>query len=48
MCRLSSVSRASVQRRPRPLSEWETTARGALREVALEFPAYGYRRVSST
>ena len=45
MCRLSSVSRDSVQRRPRPLSEWETTARGALREVALEFPAYGYRRV---
>ena len=45
MCRLSSVSRASLQRQPRPQSERETLARQAMREVALEFPAYGYRRV---
>ena len=45
MCRLSGVSRASLQRRPRPESEWETRARQAMRQVALECPAYGYRRV---
>ncbi len=45
MCRLSGVPRASLSRRPQPESEWETSARGALREVALESPAYGYRRV---
>ena len=45
MCRLSGVPRSSLGRRPRPESEWEAGARQAMREVALEFPAYGYRRV---
>ena len=45
MCRLSGVPRSSRGRRPRPQSEWEISARQAMREVALEFPAYGYRRV---
>ena len=45
MCRLSGLSRASLQRRPQPQSEWETSARDGLREVALEFSAYGYRRL---
>ena len=45
MCRLSGVPRCSLGRRPRPQSEWEISARQAMREVALEFPAYGYRRV---
>ena len=45
MCRLSGVPRSSLQRRPRPQSEWEISARQALRKVALESPAYGYRRV---
>ena len=45
MCRLSGVPRCSLGRRPRPESEWEAGARQAMREVALEFPAYGYRRV---
>ncbi len=45
MCRLSGVPRASFERRPEPQSEWERSARQALREVALECPAYGYRRV---
>ena len=45
MCRLSGVPRSSLDRRPRPQSEWEISARQAMREVALEFPAYGYRRV---
>ncbi len=45
MCRLSGVPRSSLSRRPRPESEWESSVRGALREVALESPAYGYRRV---
>ena len=45
MCRLSGVPRASFERRPQPASECESSARQALREVALECPAYGYRRV---
>ena len=45
MCCLSGVSRSSFERRPRPESEWETSARQAMRQVALECPAYGYRRV---
>ena len=45
MCRLSGVPRASFERRPEPESEWARSARQALREVALECPAYGYRRV---
>ena len=45
MCRLSGVPRSSLGRRPRPQSEWEISARQAMREVALECPAYGYRRV---
>ena len=45
MCRLSGVPRCRLGRRPRPESEWEAGARQAMREVALEFPAYGYRRV---
>ena len=45
MCRLSGVSRNNLRRRQRPQSEWESSARSAVREVALEFPAYGYRRV---
>ncbi len=34
MCRLSGVPRCSLSRRPQPESEWESSARGALREVA--------------
>ena len=45
MCRLSSGPRTSFERRPQPASEWESSARQALREVALECPAYGCRRV---
>ncbi len=45
MCRLSGVPRSSLSRRSQPESEWESSARKAMREVALEFPAYGYRRV---
>ena len=45
MCRLSGVPRSSLGRRPRLQSEWEISARQAMREVALECPAYGYRRV---
>ena len=45
MCRLSGVPRASLRRRPEPQSKWERSARQALREVVLECPAYGYRRV---
>ena len=45
MCRLSGVPRSSLGRRPQPQSEWEISARQAMGEVALECPAYGYRRV---
>ena len=37
--------RPSLQCRPRPIIESETTARSAFREGSLEFPADGYRRV---
>ena len=45
MGRLSGVPRCSLGRRPQPQSEWEISARQAMGEVALECPAYGYRRV---
>ncbi len=45
MRRLSRVPRASLEYRPRLRSEWETSARDGLREVAPEFTAYGYRRL---
>lgn len=45
MCRLSGINRTALLRKSKRHSEWEIQLSRALREVALEFPAYGYRRV---
>ena len=49
MCRLARVSRAGLYRyRPaRPPSKPEMALRDAIQHVALEFPSYGWRRITA-
>ncbi len=49
LCQMTGVSRASYYRWcvPRPSYPVEMELRDALQHVALEFPAYGYRRITA-
>jgi putative transposase len=49
MCELAQVSRAGVYRNPpvRPKSEPDLPLRDAIQRIALEFPSYGWRRVTA-
>jgi putative transposase len=49
MCRLARVSRAGLYRYPpvRPKSKPDLALRDAIQRIALEFPSYGWRRVTA-
>lgn len=49
LCQMTGLSRASYDRRLGPRIEFpvEMELRDALQQVALEFPAYGYRRITA-
>ncbi|MCU1276270.1 MAG: Integrase, catalytic region [Bryobacterales bacterium] len=48
LCQMTGISRASYYRWgvPRPSLSVEMELRDALQQIALEFPAYGYRRIT--
>lgn len=46
-CRVLSLPRATYYRAPKPEAEADMTLRDLLQQVALEWPSYGYRRITA-
>ncbi len=45
-CKILEISRAGFYKKPRPIQKDESTLISAMQQICLEFPRYGYRRVT--
>jgi putative transposase len=46
-CRALALPRSTYYRRPEPTAEAEAALRSLVQQVALEWPSYGYRRITA-